>query len=71
MTYERKTTDCKINNIAHCKTCKKRLMAAECIISIRYDHQIATTRALIESTVGPTVQPTYNQPKSDRLGDLH
>jgi hypothetical protein len=34
MTYERKTTNSKIIDIAHRKTCKQRLLVAECTILI-------------------------------------
>jgi hypothetical protein len=60
MTYEKETTDSKIINIAHCKTYKKRLLAAECMILIRHCHQPEKTRALYESTDGPAGQPTVN-----------
>jgi hypothetical protein len=51
-TYERNTTDSKIIAIAHCKTCKKRSLAAKCMILISYYHQTAITTALYEFTDG-------------------
>ena len=71
MTYNWKNTDSKIIDIAYSNTCKQRLLAGECLILIRYYHQTAKTRILYESTDGPTAQPTYIPPNSDRLGDLH
>jgi hypothetical protein len=53
MTYKRTTIDSKIIDVAHCKTCKKRLLTAQCIILTTYYHQRATTRAFYESTDGP------------------
>jgi len=71
MTYKRKKTDSKIINIAYCKTCKKKSLAAECLILIRYYQQTAKIRVLYESTDGPAGQPTDNRSNSDWLGDLH
>jgi hypothetical protein len=71
MTYERKTTDSKMIDIAHYKTCKKKLLAAECVILIRYYHQTAETRALYESTDGPAGRPAVNPPNLNGMGDLH
>ena len=66
-TYKRKNTDSKIIDMANCKTCKKRLLAAEYAILVRYYYQTAKARALYESTDGPADNP----PNSDGLGDLH
>jgi len=70
-TYYRKNMDSKIINFTHCKTCKKRLLAVEYVILIRYYHQTANTRALYECTDGPAGWPTDNPPTSDGLGDFH
>jgi hypothetical protein len=40
-----KNTESKINDITNCKTSKKRLLAVEYTISIRYYYQKAKTRA--------------------------
>jgi len=71
ITYERKTTHSIIIDIAPCKTCKKSLLVADCVILIRYYHQTAKTTALYESTNGPAGWPADNPPKSDGFGYLH
>jgi hypothetical protein len=70
MTYDWKNTESKILDVTHCTTCKKRLLVAEYMILIRYYPQTAKTRALFESTDGPTGRPDENWPNSDRLRDL-
>jgi hypothetical protein len=52
--YYRKNTESKINNIANCKKCKKKLLAIEYAISIRYYYPTAETRVLYKSPDGPT-----------------
>jgi len=42
--YQRKNTYSKIINIAHCKTCKIKLLAVVYAILIRYYYPTATTR---------------------------
>ena len=65
MTYERKTTDFKIIDIAHYKTCKKRSLAADYMISIRYYPQTATPPPIYESTDEPAGRPIDNPPNVD------
>jgi len=69
--YKRKHTDSKIIDIAICKTCKNRLLAAEYVILVRYYHQTAKASALYESTDGPAARPANNPPNSDLLEDWH
>jgi hypothetical protein len=71
MTYESKSMDANVINIADCKTCKKRLLLAEWMILIRYCHQTAKTRAIYESTDGPAAQLPANPPNAYGLGDLN
>ena len=67
--YKRKNTDCKIIDIAICETCKKRLLAAEFVILVRYYYQTANARGLYESTDRPAGRPADNPPNSDELSD--
>ena len=69
--YNRKNMDSKIINVAHCKTCKKRLLAVKYLILIIYNYPTAKRWTLYRSTDGPTGRPTDNPPNSDRLGDFH
>jgi len=61
-TYYKKNTESKIINIANSKTFKKRLLAVEDAILIRYDYQTEPTRALYESEDGLTGRPADNLP---------
>jgi len=70
-TYKRKNTYSTIINVAHCKTCKKRLLAVEYLILVIYTYPTAKTRKLYKSTDRPTGRPADNLPNSDGLGDLH
>jgi len=70
-TYDRKNTDSKIIDFTHFKTFKQRLLAVEYMIFIRYYYQSAKTRALYESTDGPSGWPADNLAISDMLGDYH
>jgi len=69
--YQRKHTDSKIIDIAICITCKKRLLAAEYVILVRYYYQTTTASELYESTYGPAGRPADNQANPDGLGDVH
>ena len=71
ITYERTTIDSKIIDIAHWKTCKKRLLAAQYMILTRYYHQIPKTRAMYESTDEPTARRADNPSHADWLRDFH
>jgi len=70
-TYNRKNTDSKIIEVADCKTCKKRLLAVECLILLIFNYPPAKTRTLYISTDGPAGQPADNPPNSDGMGDSH
>jgi hypothetical protein len=67
ITYYRKNMDSTINDIANWKITKIRSLAAEFAIMIRYYYQTAKSRALFESTDGPTGRPGDNPPDSARL----
>ena len=69
-TYKMKNMESKIIDMAKCKTCKKRLLAAEYAILVRYHHQTGKARALYKSTDGPAAQRADNPPISDGLGDV-
>jgi len=45
-TYSRKNTDSKIINVAECKTCRRRLLAVEYLISLIYNYPTAKTGSL-------------------------
>jgi len=51
---KRKNTDSEIIAIGNCKSCKNRLLDVEYVILIRYYYQTSRTRAVYESTDGPT-----------------
>jgi len=70
-TYNRKNTYSRKINVADYKTCKKRLLAVEYLISIIYNYPTAKIRTLYKSTDGPAGQPADNLPNSDGLGDFH
>jgi len=70
-TYNSKNTDSKIINVAVCKSCKKRLLAVEYLISITYNYPIGKTRTLYKSTDAPAGSPADNPSNSDGLGDFH
>jgi hypothetical protein len=67
MTHEKTTMDSKIIDITHCKTYKKRLLVAECMILTRYYHQSAITGVLYDNSDGPAGRPSDNPPNSNRL----
>jgi len=52
--YKWKNTDSKIIDIASCKTCKKRLLAAEYAFLKTYYYQTVKTVVLYKSTTGLT-----------------
>jgi len=69
--YWTKNTDSKTIEIANCKTCKTRLWDVELACLITYYHQTTKSRALSESTDGPTGWPSDNLLNSDGLGGFH
>jgi len=69
--YKREDMDSKIIDIANCKTCKKRLLAVEYAILIRYYYETAKAKALYESIDGPAGLPANNPPNSDGVRDFH
>jgi len=70
-TYKRNSMDSIIIDMTNCNTCKKRLLAAEYAILIRYYYQTAKARELYESTDGPVGWPADNAANSDELRDFH
>jgi len=59
-TYKRKHRYSKIINVTDCKTCKKWLLAVECLILMIYSYPTAKTRPLYISTDGPAGRPADN-----------
>lgn len=55
--YNKKNTDSKILNIAHCKICKMWLLAAKYLILVIYNYPTATTSTWYKSTDGPADNP--------------
>jgi len=69
--YRRQNTYSKIINVVDSKTSKKRLLAAEYLVSIIYNYPTSKTRALYKSTDRPAGRPGDNPPNSDVLDVLH
>jgi len=63
--------DSKRIDIAICKTWKRRLLATEYVILVKYYYQTVQARSLYESTDGPAGRPADNPPNAEVLGDLH
>jgi len=69
--YNKKNTDSKILNIAHCKICKMWLLAAKYLILVIYNYPTATTSTWYKSTDGPAGRPADNPPHSDGFRDIY
>jgi len=68
--YNTKTMDSKIIDSGNSETCIKWLLDVKYMILVTYYCQTAKTRAINESTDGPTGQPADNLPNSDGLWEL-